>query len=131
MPKYEIMLILDPQADVKVANEIAQSVFGKGVQKSVKMDRTELAYKINNSTTATYMLMEVETEPENIAEFTRKVNITKEVWRILAINLDAEKAAKGTGPNLTPLSERPKFNRNNKFRGGDKPRFSKPRREEK
>ena len=116
MPNYEIMLILDPKSDISVANTIAKDVFGQGVKKSEKMDRTELAYKINNSNTAIYMLMNIDTEPQNIAEFNRKINITKDIWRALVINLDEEKANK----IAKPRPERRSFNRDS--RNGSRPR---------
>jgi len=120
MPNYEIMLILDPKSDVSVADTIAKDVFGKGVKKSEKMDRTELAYTINNSNTAIYMLMNIDTEPQNIAEFNRKVNITKDIWRALVINLDEEKANK----IAKPRPERRSFNRDS--RNGNRPRNARP-----
>jgi len=79
MPKYEIMLILDPKEDVKVADTIAKDAFGSSFPGFTKMDRTELAYPINNSTTATYLLVEFEADGQNVSEFTRKVNISKTI----------------------------------------------------
>ena len=108
MPNYEIMLILDPKEDIKLAKQLSEDVFGKGIKKFEKLDNTELAYPINNSTTGTYILMDVETEGENIKEFTRKVNITKTVWREMIINIDEEKANKIAKPR------KPFENRNNR-----------------
>ena len=123
MPNYEIMLILDPKEDIKVAEQLSKDVFGSDVKKFEKLDRTELAYPINNSTTGTYILMNVETEGRNIKEFTRKVNINKSIWREMIINVDEEKANKIAKPR------KPFENRNN--RGPRKPssfvrRESKP-----
>lgn len=92
MSKYEIMLIVDPAIDVAMATDIVESVFGKtNVKKSEKLENTSLAYPINKSTKAHYMLYLVESEGSAIAEFTRKVNITKFIWRKLVINLDTER----------------------------------------
>lgn len=92
MAKYEIMIIADPKEDVKTIETMVKDIFGTGMKKFTKMDRTELAYPINKSNTATYILVDAETTGEAIKEFTRKVNITKTIWRQLAINLDSERA---------------------------------------
>ncbi|WP_027120798.1 30S ribosomal protein S6 [Mycoplasmopsis lipofaciens] len=91
MNKYEIMLILDPKADAEVAYDLVESVFKKtNVKKAQKLERTDLAYKINKSNKAQYFLFNINSESKNIAEFTRRSNILKEVWRYLVINLDTE-----------------------------------------
>lgn len=96
MPKYEIMLIVDPTTDLKETQKFVEEIFGSDVKKFSKMDRTELAYPINKTNTAQYVLMDVETDTVNIKEFTRKVNIEKSIWRELAVNLDTEKAMETT-----------------------------------
>ncbi|WLP85917.1 30S ribosomal protein S6 [Mycoplasma seminis] len=91
MNKYEIMTIVSPKADVKVLNDLLTEVFGKGVSKVETLDRKELAYEINKSKQAQYVLALVEAEGNAIAEFTRRSNIVKDIWRVLVINLDTEK----------------------------------------
>lgn len=92
MYKYEIMLILDPKADVDKNIKLVEGIFKKAnVKKAEKMAQTELAYKINHSLNAQYLLFEIQAEPELIAEFIRRVNITKDIWRHMIINLDKEK----------------------------------------
>lgn len=90
MSNYEIMLILDPNSDEKIIFELAKSTF-KSEAKIEKLERTELAYEINKSKTALYFLVNVQSSGQEINEFTRKVNITKNIWRILSINLSTEK----------------------------------------
>lgn len=91
MNKYEIMMIVSPKADVKVAFDLLSEVFGKGVSKAEKLENNRLAYEINKSEFGQYVLASVETNGSNIAEFTRRTNIIKEIWRALVINLDTEK----------------------------------------
>ncbi|WKX02704.1 30S ribosomal protein S6 [Candidatus Mycoplasma mahonii] len=98
MPNYEIMLIIDPKDDIKNVEQLAKDTFSNDIKKFEKLDRTELAYSINNSKTGTYILMDVNTSGENIKEFTRKVNLIKNVWRQLTINIDEEKANKIAKP---------------------------------
>ena len=92
MANYEIMFIIDPKEDVKTVETMVKDVLGKGLKEFKKMDRTELAYPINNSTTAQYVLVTADVEGSAIKELTRKVNISKTIWRQLSINLDSERA---------------------------------------
>lgn len=88
MAKYEIMLILDPKEDIKVAETLVNETFKNA--KFEKMDRTELAYEINKSKTATYVLVNVEAKASEVKEFIRRANILKTLWRHLVVNLDTE-----------------------------------------
>lgn len=92
MARYEIMLIVDPKEDLKNVETLSKEVFKDGQKKFTKMDRKDLAYTINKSNTAQYVLIDAEVTGEEIKEFTRRVNITKTIWRQLAINLDQERA---------------------------------------
>ncbi|QCZ36607.1 30S ribosomal protein S6 [Mycoplasma nasistruthionis] len=92
MHKYEIMAIVNPKADVAVYTSIVEEVFGKeNVSKLEKLEKNELAYEINKSKHAQYVLALVEAKGESMAEFTRRTNIVKDIWRTLVINLDSEK----------------------------------------
>ncbi len=91
MSKYEIMLILDPSSNSQVAQEICDSTFKSKDLKLEKLENTELAYKINKSKNAIYILINVSATGEEVIEFTRKCNITKVIWRQMVINLDSEK----------------------------------------
>lgn len=92
MANYEIMLIVDPKEDLKTVEGLVKEVLGSDVKSFEKMDKTELAYEINGSTTAQYVLVNAETTGPKVKELTRIVNITKSIWRQLAINLDTERA---------------------------------------
>ena len=92
MANYEIMIIVDPKEDIKTVENMVKGIFGSGMKRFTKMDRTELAYPINNSNTAQYVLVNAETDGDSVKELTRKINITKTIWRQLAINLDSERA---------------------------------------
>ncbi|QDF64904.1 30S ribosomal protein S6 [Mycoplasma nasistruthionis] len=95
MHKYEIMAIVNPKADVAVYTSIVEEVFGKeNVSKLEKLEKNELAYEINKSKHAQYVLALVEAKGESMAEFTRRTNIVKDIWRTLVINLDSEKGLK-------------------------------------
>lgn len=92
MSKYEIMLILDPSSNSQLAQELCDSTFKSSKDlKVTKLENTELAYKINKSKSAIYILINVLATGEEVIEFTRKCNITKTIWRQMVINLDSEK----------------------------------------
>lgn len=57
----------------------------------MKLENTTLAYPINKSTKAQYIVYTLEAKSELIAEFTRRANIAKFIWRQMVINLDTEK----------------------------------------
>ncbi|VEU59647.1 30S ribosomal protein S6 [Mesomycoplasma neurolyticum] len=119
--KYEIMLLLSPNEDISVVKKIADSVFGKGVESIEKLEDNKLRYEINNSKTATRVLIKVEAERKDISEFTRKSNIQKTIWRTLVINLDTEK-----GLNKKPkqvVDKRKNRNFENKFTKQNNPNF--------
>lgn len=92
MAKYEIMLIVDPKEDIKNVETLVKEVFKDGLKKFTKMDRKDLAYPINKSNTAQYVLIDADTTGVDVKELTRRVNITKTIWRQMAINLDQERA---------------------------------------
>lgn len=133
MAKYEIILVLAPTENISLAEKIAKDVFGEGVKKVEKLERTELAYTINKSNTGIFVLLNVETEEENIAEFVRRTNIQKTIWRTLVINLDSEK---GLNRKTTPKKVRTPYvrktynnnpqNSNQGNPSGERRTYSKP-----
>ncbi|QIW62537.1 30S ribosomal protein S6 [Mycoplasmopsis gallinacea] len=130
MTKYEIMLIVDPKADVKVAFDLLNEVFGENSVKAEKLERNELAYEINKSKHAQYVLANVETEDaKSVQELTRRSNIVKEIWRLLAINLDSEK---GLNKKVKKFNKKPYFKKDgNRSVEGAKRTFNRPRKENK
>lgn len=136
MAKYEIMLILDPKEDLKVAETIVNETL-KGAQ-ITKLDRTELAYEINKSKSATYVVVEVEANGTEVKEFIRRANIAKSIWRHLVVNLDSENGREESAKKLTAHAEKMKEfaerreaeraergDRGERPSYGDRPRFSK------
>ncbi|WP_416737941.1 30S ribosomal protein S6 [Mycoplasmopsis meleagridis] len=90
--RYEIMLIVDPKAEASIGFELIEEVFGKdNVKKAEKLENTDLAYEINKSLKAQYLIFEVLSENKLISEFIRRSNIKKQIWRHLVINLDSER----------------------------------------
>ncbi|MBG0730687.1 30S ribosomal protein S6 [Mycoplasma sp. 'Moose RK'] len=104
MPKYEIMVILDPKAESSVLENLFSTVFGNQAAKKLqKLELTNLAYPIKKSLTGQYFLANLLIQTDLIDEFIRRANITKTVWRYLIINLDSEK---GFGKKPKPRMNR-------------------------
>ncbi|QSF13636.1 30S ribosomal protein S6 [Mycoplasma sp. Mirounga ES2805-ORL] len=143
MQKYEIMMILDPKVEPEIGFNLVESVFGKkNILTSEKLERTDLAYPINKSLKAQYLLFTLNSETNLIAEFSRRCNITKEIWRNLVINLSFENKPKKENKRKrnSRNSEYANKNENSKFSHSksqkdnitdenkdEKPRVRKPR----
>lgn len=128
MSKYEILVIVDPKADAKVGFDLVEEVFGKtNITKSEKLELTDLAYEIKGSNKAQYLSFELNAESHLIAEFTRRANINKQIWRQLVINLTSEKGyGKERKVFKKPLPFR-KENSQNSENKDEKKEYKKPR----
>lgn len=117
MPKYEIMTILDPKAEMSTLDNLLSTVFGQNsTQKLRKLETTNLAYPIRKTKTAQYFLISLVAEPNLIEEFVRRANITKTIWRYLVVNLDSEKG----------LNQKPKTKDRSKRFAPKRERLEKP-----
>lgn len=88
MAKYELMLLIDPKEKEQTILDFAKSIFPDFQGKM--LEKTELAYPINNSKTGKYFYDNVEANQEQINEFKRKIIVLKTLWRYQIINLDKE-----------------------------------------
>lgn len=128
MNKYEIMLITDPNFDEKDFSNFINSIFKNSKLKIEKMERTELAYEINKSKTASYYLVTGEASGDDVNELTRKVNITKQVWRVMSVNLDTEKGLdRKANPKRIrrPMNMRRNYENNRPSNSGEKKEINK------
>ncbi|MGL4343269.1 MAG: 30S ribosomal protein S6 [Metamycoplasmataceae bacterium] len=91
MSKYEIMLILDPSSNIELVQSLVKATFKESNATIEELKNIELAYQINKSKTGKYILININASGDEINEFNRKCNISKEIWRNLSINLDTEK----------------------------------------
>ena len=88
MRKYEILMLLKPnlKADVKSKTiEKAEKLIGGKIVKKEEWGLKKLAYSIKKQTEAEYILLYVETEGENVIEYRKMVNISKEIMRTLIL----------------------------------------------
>jgi small subunit ribosomal protein S6 len=87
MRRYEILLILPPDADDKVVtavtDRISQTLGGQGGQ-IVKVDRwgrRRLAYELERRTEGFYLVVECQAEPDAVKELDRVLALADEVIR--------------------------------------------------
>jgi len=88
---YEIMAILDPEADEQtvagVVDRITQILSDREgeVANVDRWGRRKLAYEINRKSEGNYVLIVFKSEPEALAELDRVLNLADEVIRFKII----------------------------------------------
>lgn len=116
MNNYEIMVILDPKIEARLAHNLVEEIFGKeSIAKEERLDITDLAYPINKSIKGQYVVFEVKSTSEKVYEFSRKANISKNIWRHLIINLSTEKGKNKVFKNKKVFKNFKDFKRSNEF----------------
>jgi small subunit ribosomal protein S6 len=89
--KYEVMLILPPDADdgvIEAATERITRVLGEQKGEVVKADRwgkRRLAYGIGHQTEGFYLVVECQAEPETMRELDRVLTLAEEVIRFKVV----------------------------------------------
>lgn len=91
MRKYEIMLILPPEADDKVVQGVADrisQVLGERGGKITSVNRwgkRRLAYELNRQSEGFYVVAEFEAEPAAVKELDRVLALADEVVRFKVV----------------------------------------------
>jgi small subunit ribosomal protein S6 len=91
MRKYEVMLILPPDADDKVVSvvtdRITQTLSERGGQiaKVDRWGRRRLAYEIARHTEGFYLIVECQVEPDDVKELDRVLALADEVLRFKVV----------------------------------------------
>ena len=91
MRKYEIVLILPPEADDKVIQGVTDRISqvleqGGGKVNSVnKWGKRRLAFEINRQTEGFYVVAEFEAEPEAVKELDRVLALADDVVRFKVV----------------------------------------------
>jgi small subunit ribosomal protein S6 len=87
MRRYEILLILPPDADDKVVTAVTDRIsqtFGERGGQIVKVDRwgrRRLAYELEGRTEGFYLVVECQAEPDAVKELDRVLALADEVIR--------------------------------------------------
>lgn len=91
MREYEIMAILDPEADEQTVAGVVDRITKilserEGEVSNVdRWGRRKLAYEINRKSEGNYVLVVFKSEPEALAELDRVLNLADEVIRFKII----------------------------------------------
>ena len=94
---YEIVFIVDPEADdaeVMRLTEAVQKILtdqGASVTKTEMMGRRQLAYEINHKRDGVYVLLEVEGSGAEIAELERRMRVNDRILRYMTIRVDEDR----------------------------------------
>ena len=91
MRNYEIMYIIAPNLDETATKEIIErfngvlTTNGAEITNSKEMGKRRLAYEINDFREGFYVLLQVQSNPEAIAEFNRLTKINENIIRVLIV----------------------------------------------
>jgi small subunit ribosomal protein S6 len=85
--EYEIMLIVDPDADetalTGIIDRVSGLITGRGgeVKKIDRWGRRRLTFEINRRTEGQYVVMQFQAEPESVQQLERSLHLADEVIR--------------------------------------------------
>jgi small subunit ribosomal protein S6 len=85
--EYEIMLIVDPDADetalTAVIDRVSGIITGRGgeVKKVDRWGRRRLTFEINRRTEGQYVVMQFQADPEVVQQLERTLRVADEVLR--------------------------------------------------
>lgn len=118
--KYEVMLLLNPNLDKDALAKLVSSIetkLGGNIVKKEDWGIKDLAYKIEKSRKAYYVLYYVETTSENIQSLKDMIAITKDIVRPMILRhekkwpFEYKTAAELKFPAPRPKGSRPGYNR--------------------
>lgn len=95
MRKYEIMVMVDPEADEEKAGQAVERIRGilsehEGEVASVdQWGRRKLAYQIDKKTEGNYFVVSFQAEPSALAELDRVLSLADEVMRFKIVRTEA------------------------------------------
>lgn len=96
MHRYEVMFIIRPDTPEdemsKLVTQMEGYVTGTGgkLEKSEKMGRRKLAYRIERYREGFYVLFVLEGEPAVVTELERRMKVTDSVIKFLTVRVDEE-----------------------------------------
>lgn len=91
MANYELMSIIDPTVSEEDRNESINELKELFKKNSVKIEKEDvwwdkkLAYKINKSDRAFYILYELEMDGKLIKDLSKTINLNKNIWRYMFV----------------------------------------------
>jgi small subunit ribosomal protein S6 len=107
--EYEVMLILEPDADESVVGSVNDRITGViggaggTVAKTDRWGKRRLAYEIDKRTEGYYLVVQFTADPTTVSELERVLSLTDGVIRAKVVRRDAAVAAEA----LPPVSPKP------------------------
>lgn len=95
--QYELVFIVDPQADddevTKITESLKQIVTEKGgtITREENMGRRTLAYEILHKTEGSFMMLEIEGSGREIAELERRMRVNDRILRYITVRVDEDR----------------------------------------
>ncbi len=95
MTNYECMMILNPTVGEEAITSSIDAVkkaltdVGATLGKEDVWGEKKMAYKIKSSDTGYYILLKLEIDGKNLKGLTTNMNLDKNLWRYMFVNLDA------------------------------------------
>ena len=95
MANYELMTIIDPTVTEEERNASIDELKALLDTNSVKIEKEDvwgdkkLAYKINRSDRAFYILFDLDMDGKLISELSKTINLNKNIWRYMFVKKEA------------------------------------------
>lgn len=95
MRAYELMVILNPEIDERTVAPMMEKLLKVVVDNGGTVDKTDiwgkrrLAYDINKQSEGIYVVINMQTTPENAAELDRQLTLNESVMRTKLLRRDA------------------------------------------
>lgn len=95
MRKYEIMVIVDPEADEETVGQVVERITGilsehQGEVGSVdQWGRRKLAHEIDRKSEGQYVVVSFRSEPSALAELDRVLSLADQVVRFKIVRMEA------------------------------------------
>lgn len=95
MRKYEIMVIVDPEADEETVGQVVERIKGilsehRGEVGSVdQWGRRKLAHEIDRKSEGHYVVVSFRSEPSALAELDRVLSLADQVVRFKIVRMEA------------------------------------------
>lgn len=95
--QYEVLFIVDPDADEDEVNKITETFKqiitdqGGSITKAETLGRRQLAYEILHKREGTFVDLELEGSGKEIAELERRMRVNDRILRYLTVRLDEQR----------------------------------------
>ncbi|MBO0840698.1 MAG: 30S ribosomal protein S6 [Sciscionella sp.] len=110
MRHYEVMIILDPTVDERTVPKSLENFLkvirsgGGSVERVDVWGRRRLAYEINKQHEGIYAVLDVNSEPDVVAELDRQLTLNESVLRTKVLRRETTRATKAAAKSTAPAT---------------------------